>query len=216
MMIINCRLLVPCRDRRMVLADDCILRFEVSSSKHFILFRTLGMVKRWKFLRTLSRTKLTTLLSYLKLFRISLQRFVFVSETLTKLTKWRGSNDFPFDMFLHLIATTWLSPLLFFQFILFFDLVYTSTRFFSSIRRAVSLIRGWAVAGLANVTTLHRNVGLNKRPPSEHLLPTNFFIQLRVYKSTGERRARTYLRAPTKVQELPACTHNCVSHGCLR
>lgn len=43
MMIINCRLLVPCRDRRMVLADDCILRFEVSSSKHFILFRTLGM-----------------------------------------------------------------------------------------------------------------------------------------------------------------------------
>lgn len=40
MMIINCRLLVPCRDRRMVLADDCILRFEVSSSKHFILFRT--------------------------------------------------------------------------------------------------------------------------------------------------------------------------------
>lgn len=76
--------------------------------------------------------------------------------------------------------------------------------------------RGWAVAGLANVTTLHRNVGLNKRPPSEHLLPTNFFIQLRVYKSTGERRARAYLRAPTKVQELPACTHNCVSHGCLR
>lgn len=77
MMIINCRLLVPCRDRRMVLADDCILRFEVSSSKHFILFRTLGMVERWKFLGTLSRTKLTTLLSYLKLFRISLQRFVF-------------------------------------------------------------------------------------------------------------------------------------------
>lgn len=107
MMIINCRLLVPCRDRRMVLADDCILRFEVSSSKHFILFRTLGMVERRKFLRTLSRTKLTTLLSYLKLFRISLQRFVFVSETLTKLTKWRGSNDFPFDMFLHLIATTY-------------------------------------------------------------------------------------------------------------
>lgn len=99
-MIINCRLLVPCRDRRMVLADDCILRFEVSSSKHFILFRTLGMVERWKLLRTLSRTKLTTLSSYLKLFRISLQRFVFVSETLTKLTKWRGSNDFPFDMFL--------------------------------------------------------------------------------------------------------------------
>lgn len=160
--------------------------------------------------------KLTTLLSYLKLFRISLQRFVFVSETLTKLTKWRGSNDFPFDMFLHLIATTYYDYHRYCFFSSFcFSILYTR-RFFSSIRRAVSLIRGWAVAGLANVTTLHRNVGLNKRPPSEHLLPTNFFIQLRVYKSTGERRARAYLRAPTKVQELPACTHNCVSHGCLR
>lgn len=65
-------------------------------------------------------------------------------------------------------------------------------------------------AWLAHEHHVAPDIGLNKRPPSEHLLPTNFFIQLRVYKSSGERRAPAYLRAPTKVQELPARTHNCV------
>lgn len=65
-------------------------------------------------------------------------------------------------------------------------------------------------AWLAHERHVAPDIGLNKRPPSEHLLPTNFFIQLRVYKSSGERRAPAYLRAPTKVQELPARTHNCV------
>lgn len=65
-------------------------------------------------------------------------------------------------------------------------------------------------AWLAHEHHVAPDIGLNKRPPSEHLLPTNFFIQLRVYKSSSERRAPAYLKAPTKVQELSARTHNCV------
>lgn len=146
------------------------------------------------------------------------------SETLTKLTKRRGSKDFRFSLSLYYIVYHSFDVLaLHCNDAIIVSLVHVfsfskSYTHIDSIRFSSHSAGGFVDSrlGLAKVTTLHQNVGLNKRPPSEHLLPTNFFIQLRVYKSTGERRARAYLRAPTKVQELPARTHNCVSHGCLR